>query len=55
MHTLVTQVIGSSNKVLLNSYLKQSWISFETQIKIDKIRKSLITGLTDDITFLYVG
>ena len=26
-------------QVLLNSYLKQRWISFRTQIKIDKIRK----------------
>src|SRR6185312_1194607 len=26
-------------QVLLNSYLKQRWISFETQIKTDKIRK----------------
>ena len=26
-------------QVLLNSYLKQRWISFKTQIKTDKIRK----------------
>ena len=42
-------------QVLFNSYLKKNWISFKTQIRIDKIRKSLYTGLTNALNFLYVG
>jgi len=41
--------------VVLKLYLKNIWISFKTQIRKDKIRKSLYTGLTDALNFLYVG
>ena len=40
--------------MVFNLYLKNIWISFKTQIRKGKIRKSLYTGLTDDSNFLYV-
>ena len=37
--------------MVFNLYLKNIWISFKTQIRKGKIRKSLYTGLTDDSIF----
>jgi len=42
-------------QVMLNSYLKKSWISFKTQTKTDEIKKSLNTGLTDAVKTLFIG
>jgi len=55
MHTLVTQVLRSSNK-WYSTHISRIF-GFHSRLKSEKAksRKSLITGLTDGINFLYVG
>src|SRR6185295_16883933 len=51
MHTLVTQVLGSSNKCYSTHISRRIGFHSRLKSKQTKSGKSLITGLTDDIQF----
>ena len=56
MHTMVTQVLRSSNK-WFSTYISRIF-GFHSRLKSEKAKsekKNLYTGLTDDSNFLYVG